>query len=194
MHLQKTTSGATNSANEFQRCQDHNTQDKLSMAMLQKLTAPHKSKVNLKAYVHSVMNPALVNVLVPVAFDECGVHVNLEVLFSESVSNGSKSFETLARVQSQIQSRRIRMSEENQALQRQLLQKRAKELANTQIGGKWDASLQSKEQIEANLLSKYEAAMLFFSNGNVPNGTSTVIKERKIMIVEDEIHSSTGFF
>ncbi|GMP50503.1 hypothetical protein CsSME_00017097 [Camellia sinensis var. sinensis] len=65
---------------------------------------------------------------------------------------------TLARVQSQIQSRRIRMSEENQALQRQLLQKRAKELS-LQIGEEWDDSLQSKEQIEANLLGKYEAAI-----------------------------------
>lgn len=70
-----------------------------------------------------------------------------------------RCMQTMARVQSQIQSRRIRMSEENQALQRQLLQKRAKELANLQIGEKWDASLQSKEQIEANLLGKYEAAM-----------------------------------
>ncbi|KAI8556385.1 hypothetical protein RHMOL_Rhmol05G0248900 [Rhododendron molle] len=70
-----------------------------------------------------------------------------------------RCMQTLARVQSQIQCRRIRMSEENQALQRQLLQKRAKELANLQIGDEWDASVQSKEQIEANLLSKYEAAM-----------------------------------
>lgn len=73
-------------------------------------------------------------------------------------SNALRCMQTLARVQSQIQSRRIRMSEENQALQRQLLQKRAKELS-LQIGGEWDDSLQSKEQIEANLLGKYEAAI-----------------------------------
>lgn len=41
-----------------------------------------------------------------------------------------RCMQTLARVQSQIRSRRIRMSEENQALQRQLLQKREKELEN----------------------------------------------------------------
>lgn len=74
-------------------------------------------------------------------------------------ANALRCMQTVARVQSQIQSRRIRMSEENQALQRQLLQKRAKELASLRIGEEWDDSLQSKEQIEANLLSKYEAAM-----------------------------------
>ena len=39
-----------------------------------------------------------------------------------------KCMQTLARVQSQIRARRIRMSEENQALQRQLQQKHEKEL------------------------------------------------------------------
>lgn len=39
-----------------------------------------------------------------------------------------RCMQTLARVQSQIRARRIRMSEENQALQRQLQQKRDKEL------------------------------------------------------------------
>ncbi|KAK6159514.1 hypothetical protein DH2020_006828 [Rehmannia glutinosa] len=43
-------------------------------------------------------------------------------------ANTLKCMQTLSRVQSQIQSRRIRMLEENRALQRQLLQKRAKEL------------------------------------------------------------------
>ncbi|XAR50991.1 hypothetical protein NMG60_11005480 [Bertholletia excelsa] len=70
-----------------------------------------------------------------------------------------RCMQTASRVQSQVQSRRIRMSEENQALQKQLLQKRAKELACLRIGEEWDDSLQSREQIEANLLSKYEAAM-----------------------------------
>ncbi|KAF5737554.1 hypothetical protein HS088_TW13G00439 [Tripterygium wilfordii] len=70
-----------------------------------------------------------------------------------------RCMQTLARVQSQIRSRRIRMSEENQALQRQLLQKHAKEFENLRMGEEWDDSLQSKEQIEASLLSKYEAAM-----------------------------------
>ncbi|XWS43625.1 hypothetical protein CRYUN_Cryun16bG0120000 [Craigia yunnanensis] len=67
--------------------------------------------------------------------------------------------QTLSRVQCQIRTRRIRMTEENQALQRQLLQKHAKELVNLQMGEDWDDSLQSKEQIEASLLSKHEAAM-----------------------------------
>ncbi|KAE9621836.1 hypothetical protein Lal_00032874 [Lupinus albus] len=70
-----------------------------------------------------------------------------------------RSMQTLARVQSQIRSRRIRMIEENQALQRQLLHRHAKELESMRIGEEWDHSLQSKEQIEAKLLSKHEATM-----------------------------------
>ncbi|XP_052176147.1 protein IQ-DOMAIN 2-like [Diospyros lotus] len=73
--------------------------------------------------------------------------------------NALKCMQTVGRVQYQIQYRRIRMSEENQAFQRQLLQKRARELATVQIGTEWDYSLQSKEQIEASLLGKYEATM-----------------------------------
>ncbi|CAL0326807.1 unnamed protein product [Lupinus luteus] len=89
-----------------------------------------------------------------------------------------RSMQTLARVQSQIQSRRIRMLEENQALQRQLLQKHAKELESMRIGEKWDDSLQSKEQIESKLLSKYEAAMrreraLAYSFIHQKNGKTT---------------------
>lgn len=44
-----------------------------------------------------------------------------------------KCMQTLSRVQSQIQSRRLRMLEENRALQRQLLQKRAKELESLRV-------------------------------------------------------------
>ncbi|XP_022925990.1 protein IQ-DOMAIN 1-like [Cucurbita moschata] len=73
-------------------------------------------------------------------------------------SNTLRCMQTLARVQSQIQFRRVRMLEENQALQKQLLQKHAKDLESLRIGEEWDDSLQSKEQIEAGLLSKYEAA------------------------------------
>lgn len=43
-------------------------------------------------------------------------------------TNTLRAMQTLARVQSQIRARRIRMSEENQALQRQLQQKHEKEL------------------------------------------------------------------
>lgn len=90
--------------------------------------------------------------------------VRLKLLMEGSIvkrqaANTLKCMQTLSRVQSQIRSRRIRMLEENQALQRQLLQKHAKELENLRLGEEWDDSLQSKEQIEANLLSKYEATM-----------------------------------
>ncbi|GAB2222749.1 hypothetical protein Droror1_Dr00016873 [Drosera rotundifolia] len=70
-----------------------------------------------------------------------------------------RCMQTLARVQSQIRARRIRMSEENQALQRQLQQKHEKELEKLKLGEVWDDSMQSKEQIEANLQNKHEAAM-----------------------------------
>ncbi|KAJ4885919.1 Protein IQ-DOMAIN 1 [Raphanus sativus] len=70
-----------------------------------------------------------------------------------------KCMQTLTRVQSQIRSRRIRMSEENQARHKQLLQKHAKELGTSKSGGNWNDSNQSKEKIEAGLLSKYEATM-----------------------------------
>ncbi|XP_045819232.1 protein IQ-DOMAIN 2-like isoform X1 [Trifolium pratense] len=69
-----------------------------------------------------------------------------------------RSMQTLGHVQSQIRSRRLRILEETQALQKQLLQKHTKEL-EIQIGEEWDESIQSREQIEAKLLSKYEAAM-----------------------------------
>ncbi|XP_022747613.1 protein IQ-DOMAIN 1-like [Durio zibethinus] len=74
-------------------------------------------------------------------------------------ANTLRCMQMLSRVQCQIRTRRIRMTEENQALQRQLLQKHAKELVNLQMGEDWDDRLQSKEQIEASLLSKHEAAM-----------------------------------
>ncbi|KAI5395556.1 protein IQ-DOMAIN 2 [Lathyrus oleraceus] len=70
-----------------------------------------------------------------------------------------RSMQTLAHVQSEIRSRRIRMLEETQALQKQLLQKHTKELEIIQIGEEWDESIQSREQVEAKLLSKYEATM-----------------------------------
>ncbi|OVA18148.1 IQ motif [Macleaya cordata] len=76
-------------------------------------------------------------------------------------TNTLRCMQTLARVQSQIRARRIRMAEENQALQRQLQSKRDKELENLRasMGEDWDDSFQSKEQIEANLQHKQEAAI-----------------------------------
>ncbi|KAE8661057.1 hypothetical protein F3Y22_tig00116939pilonHSYRG00105 [Hibiscus syriacus] len=74
-------------------------------------------------------------------------------------ASGLRCMQTLSRLQCQIHARRIRMTEENKALQRQLLQRHAKELVNLQMGEEWDDSVQSKEQIEASLLRKHEAAM-----------------------------------
>ncbi|KAL9278260.1 putative IQ motif, EF-hand binding protein [Arabidopsis thaliana] len=90
--------------------------------------------------------------------------VRLKLLMEGSVvkrqaANTLKCMQTLSRVQSQIRARRIRMSEENQARQKQLLQKHAKELAGLKNGDNWNDSIQSKEKVEANLLSKYEATM-----------------------------------
>ncbi|KAM7495003.1 hypothetical protein LguiB_029612 [Lonicera macranthoides] len=72
-----------------------------------------------------------------------------------------RCMQTLARMQSQIRARRIRMSEENQALQRQIQNKHEKEIEKFRVsmGENWDDSLQSKEQVEANLLGKQEAAV-----------------------------------
>ncbi|XP_022747469.1 protein IQ-DOMAIN 1-like [Durio zibethinus] len=72
-----------------------------------------------------------------------------------------RCMQTLAHVQSQIRARRLRMSEENQALQRQLQQKREKELEKLRasMGEDWNDSTKSKEQIEARQQNKQEAAM-----------------------------------
>ncbi|KAG9453442.1 hypothetical protein H6P81_006346 [Aristolochia fimbriata] len=75
------------------------------------------------------------------------------------VTTTLRCMQTLAKVQSQIRSRRIRMSEENQALQRQLQLKHEKEFEKLKLGEDWDDSLQSKEQIEASLLNKHEAGI-----------------------------------
>lgn len=48
-------------------------------------------------------------------------------------SNTLRCMQTLARVQSQIHFRRVRMLEENQALQKQLLQKHAKDLESLRV-------------------------------------------------------------
>lgn len=49
------------------------------------------------------------------------------------VTSTLRCMQTLSRVQSQIYSRRIRMSEDNQALQQQLLQKCARDLENLRV-------------------------------------------------------------
>ncbi|XP_071734562.1 protein IQ-DOMAIN 3-like [Rutidosis leptorrhynchoides] len=72
-----------------------------------------------------------------------------------------KCMQTLARVQSQVRSRRIRMSEENRALQIRLLMKHEKEFNNrrSSLGNGWDESIKSKEETEASLQSKQDAAL-----------------------------------
>ncbi|KAI4346368.1 hypothetical protein L6164_007268 [Bauhinia variegata] len=69
--------------------------------------------------------------------------------------------QTLSRLQSQIRARRIRMSEQNQALQRQLQQRRETELEKMKasVGERWDDTLQSKDQIKARQAIRQEAAI-----------------------------------
>lgn len=76
-------------------------------------------------------------------------------------ANTLRCMQTLARVQSQVRARRIRMSEENQSLQRMILQKREKEIENIKayMGEEWDDSTQSQEKKQANLLNRQEAAL-----------------------------------
>lgn len=79
-------------------------------------------------------------------------------------ANTLKSMQTLARVQNQVHERRQRMAEENLARQKQIQQKYAKEQAkefekSQQNGDGWDSSRKTKEQIEAKLQSRHEAAI-----------------------------------
>ncbi|KNA03563.1 hypothetical protein SOVF_207950 [Spinacia oleracea] len=79
-------------------------------------------------------------------------------------TNTLKSMQTLARVQSQVHERRQRMAEENLARQKQIQHKYAKEQAkeldkSQQNGDGWDSSRKTKEQIEAKLQSRHEAAI-----------------------------------
>lgn len=67
--------------------------------------------------------------------------------------------QTMTRVQTQIYSRRVKLEEEKQTLQRQLQLKHQRELEKMKIDEDWDHSHQSKEQIEANLMMKQEAAL-----------------------------------
>lgn len=69
--------------------------------------------------------------------------------------------QTMARVQSQVRSRTIQMAQVNKDLQRQLLQKTKKQhLDRVKSSEKpaWDLSPRSKEQVEASLRKKREAA------------------------------------
>ncbi|XP_022947285.1 protein IQ-DOMAIN 1-like [Cucurbita moschata] len=90
--------------------------------------------------------------------------LRLKLLMESSVLNRQamntiRCMQVFVRVHSQIRSRRLRKLEENQALQKQLLQKHTKEQENSQVGKGWNDSTQSKEQVEAKLLGKHQAAM-----------------------------------
>ncbi|KAL8150905.1 hypothetical protein V2J09_020713 [Rumex salicifolius] len=78
-------------------------------------------------------------------------------------ANALRCMQTLARVQSEIRARRLRTTEENQARQRQLLDKHGKELHKLQNLQKnedeWNASGKSKEHIQTRLQNKREAAI-----------------------------------
>ncbi|KAK4769078.1 hypothetical protein SAY86_027228 [Trapa natans] len=67
--------------------------------------------------------------------------------------------QTLARVQSQIRARRIRMSEQNRALGKQLEYRREKELVKLKLGVEWKDSKRSKEQMEKRLQNRHEASI-----------------------------------
>ncbi|KAL3327828.1 hypothetical protein AABB24_035477 [Solanum stoloniferum] len=62
-------------------------------------------------------------------------------------ANALKCMQTLSRMQSQISSRRIRMLEENRALQRQLMQKHVKELESLRVSLFFLFSFLVKERI-----------------------------------------------
>ncbi|KAL7583238.1 hypothetical protein Lser_V15G44325 [Lactuca serriola] len=70
-----------------------------------------------------------------------------------------KSVQTMARVQSQVRTRKIRIAEVNEALREQLHQKRINKLNNSKSSEKsgWDLSPKSKEQVEESLRRKKEA-------------------------------------
>ncbi|XP_076898180.1 protein IQ-DOMAIN 3-like [Bidens hawaiensis] len=70
-----------------------------------------------------------------------------------------KCMQTLTRVQSEVRSRRVHMSKENKVVQ-QLLLKHEKELnIRSSLGDTWDDSRKSKEETEAGLKRKQEAAV-----------------------------------
>ncbi|KAL1532802.1 protein IQ-DOMAIN 1-like isoform X2 [Salvia divinorum] len=72
-----------------------------------------------------------------------------------------KNMLMLGRMQSEVRARRTRKSEENLSIQHQIQQKHEREVQKwrASIGEDWDDSMQSKEQIEANLHHRQEAAI-----------------------------------
>ncbi|CAL9177578.1 unnamed protein product, partial [Musa hybrid cultivar] len=72
-------------------------------------------------------------------------------------ANMVRRLQAMAVVQAQVRSRRMRMAEDHQALLRQLQLKQEREQQKAKIG-EWNDSPRSKEQIEAKLLDRQEAA------------------------------------
>ncbi|KAH7292171.1 hypothetical protein KP509_29G054200 [Ceratopteris richardii] len=76
-----------------------------------------------------------------------------------------RCMQALVRVQARVRARRVHMSMEGQAVQRQLWQKRQQEIilqedeVNEHEVQLWDDSIQSKEELEAKRLNKQEAAV-----------------------------------
>ncbi|XP_023550273.1 protein IQ-DOMAIN 1-like [Cucurbita pepo subsp. pepo] len=77
------------------------------------------------------------------------------------VAHTLKYMQTITHLQAEIHKRRIRMSEENQSLHRQLYKKREKhvEKLKSSMDNDWNHSTQSKAQIEAKLLNKQVGAL-----------------------------------
>ncbi|CAM8916191.1 unnamed protein product [Rhodiola kirilowii] len=75
-------------------------------------------------------------------------------------ANTLQCMQALARVQSQVRSRRVQMSKENQAIRKQLLQKNARK-GHTAFRNSddWKDCAQSKEQEEVKLKKRHEAAL-----------------------------------
>ncbi|XP_039132560.1 protein IQ-DOMAIN 1-like [Dioscorea cayenensis subsp. rotundata] len=79
--------------------------------------------------------------------------------FKRQTTNTIHCTQKMARIQSEIHIRRKQMLEQKQASQKLLQIKREKELEKLRLGEEWDVSTQSKEKLEADLVSKQEAAI-----------------------------------
>ncbi|KAG0580981.1 hypothetical protein KC19_4G215300 [Ceratodon purpureus] len=71
-----------------------------------------------------------------------------------------RCMQALVRVQARVRARRVRMSEEGQAVQRQIRERRQLDCRpRRSMDGGWDDSTQTPEEIQAKILSKQEAAL-----------------------------------
>eukprot|EP01018_Ginkgo_biloba_P023777 Gb_35033 [translate_table: standard] len=70
-----------------------------------------------------------------------------------------RCMQALVRVQARIRARRVRMSEEGQAVQRKLVERRHQESSPRKSTGGWNASTGTVEELEAKLQSRQAAAV-----------------------------------